>query len=259
MFFIAKTYFIFLLPYYIRNYIKCLLDEKTHSEREDRMFQNNAYLRIGQMGQQGNTPKRTMVLASTSHKKPDGSYEDDFSGFVGLCGEAKIIYEQATAAGDPHPVIKMTDCGVTSRYDAATHKTYTNFMVFKGEYQPPKPKAQDNGQVLQQATPQQAPVTQQFVPTQAAPAIAPFMAAPVVPQQPVMPVPTAQFAPAQTPVAPVAPAVPVAPAPQPIQATPAQFIAPQQPVMPAPTAPVDPAGNPFPGMPEFTGDEKLPF
>ncbi len=223
------------------------------------MFQNNAYLRIGQMGQQGNTPKRTMVLASTSHKKPDGSYEDDFSGFVGLCGEAKIIYEQATAAGDPHPVIKMTDCGVTSRYDAATHKTYTNFMVFKGEYQPPKPKAQDNGQVLQQATPQQAPVTQQFVPTQAAPAIAPFMAAPVVPQQPVMPVPTAQFAPAQTPVAPVAPAVPVAPAPQPIQATPAQFIAPQQPVMPAPTAPVDPAGNPFPGMPEFTGDEKLPF
>ncbi len=148
------------------------MDEKTHSEREDRMFQNNAYLRIGQMGQQGNTPKRTMVLASTSHKKPDGSYEDDFSGFVGLCGEAKIIYEQATAAGDPHPVIKMTDCGVTSRYDAATHKTYTNFMVFKGEYQPPKPKAQDNGQVLQQATPQQAPVTQQFVPTQAAPAIA---------------------------------------------------------------------------------------
>ena len=91
------------------------------------MFANGAYARLWEVKRVAE--KYSDVRISTSKKQEDGSYKDDFSGFVRMIGKAhkalNYINEQDS--------FKIISCGVESRYDRETKKTFTNFLIFDAE------------------------------------------------------------------------------------------------------------------------------
>ena len=78
------------------------------------MFANGAYARLWEVKRVAE--KYSDVRISTSKKQDDGSYKDDFSGFVRMIGKAHkaldYIHEQES--------FRILSCGVESRYDKET-------------------------------------------------------------------------------------------------------------------------------------------
>ena len=91
------------------------------------MFANWAYARVWEVKRV--SEKYSDVRISTSKKQDDGSYKDDFSGFVRMIGKAHkaldYIHENES--------FRILSCGVESRYDKETKKTFTNFLIFDAE------------------------------------------------------------------------------------------------------------------------------
>lgn len=91
------------------------------------MFANGAYARLWEVKRV--SEKYSDVRISTSKKQDDGSYKDDFSGFVRMIGKAHkaldYIHEQES--------FRILSCGVESRYDKETKKTFTNYLIFDAE------------------------------------------------------------------------------------------------------------------------------
>lgn len=91
------------------------------------MFANGAYAHLWEIKRI--SEKYSDVRISTSKKQEDGSYKDDFSGFARMIGKAHkaldYIHERDS--------FKILSCGVESRYDKDTKKTFTNFLIFDAE------------------------------------------------------------------------------------------------------------------------------
>ncbi|MGI6069092.1 MAG: hypothetical protein ACOYBE_01565 [Blautia sp.] len=92
------------------------------------MFSAGSYLKIWRVAREAD--KYCDVQASTSRKNQDGTFENDFSGFVRLVGHAanQIKGKDLTKGG-----FKIKDCGVTQIYNKEKNQTYTNFIVFEFE------------------------------------------------------------------------------------------------------------------------------
>ena len=67
---------------------------------------------------------------SVSRKNPEGGYNQEFSGFVTLIGEANTGARKNLSVGDR---IKIGGTDVTTRYDKNTGKEYINYLVFTYE------------------------------------------------------------------------------------------------------------------------------
>lgn len=68
--------------------------------------------------------KYTDIKASHSKKAKGGAYENDWSGFARLIGEA---HTSGVKAGD---TITVGGCDVTSVYSKEKKATYTNYLIF---------------------------------------------------------------------------------------------------------------------------------
>jgi hypothetical protein len=91
------------------------------------MFSNNSYAKVWEVTEKTNekTGKTTKQMRiSTSRKNDDGTYTQDFGGFVVLRGKAA---EKPIADNDR---IQLLNVGVTNSYDKAKDTTYTNFICF---------------------------------------------------------------------------------------------------------------------------------
>lgn len=87
------------------------------------MFANNAYAKVWEVKPSDNG-KSKQVRLSTSRKKEDGSYEQDFSGFVRFVGKANELDVKADDR------IQLLSVGVTNNYVKEKNVTYTNFTCF---------------------------------------------------------------------------------------------------------------------------------
>lgn len=73
----------------------------------------------------------TKLRISVSRKnKQSGEYEQDFSGFVLCIGTAAALNALKLKEGSR---IKLGDCDVSTKYDAAKKITYTNYKLFSFE------------------------------------------------------------------------------------------------------------------------------
>lgn len=88
------------------------------------MFSNGSYLKIWEVKAQ---EKYTDVRATTSQKKEDGTYEQDFSGWVRLVGTA---HKQGVKQNDS---LRIKNCGVRQTYDKEKKQNFTSFLVFAFE------------------------------------------------------------------------------------------------------------------------------
>lgn len=77
---------------------------------------------------------------STSKKLEDGSYKQDFGGFVRLVGKARSNGEYLNE-GDNFKIVR---CGVENSYDQEKKQTYTNYIVFEIEASEPRAKEEEN-------------------------------------------------------------------------------------------------------------------
>lgn len=75
------------------------------------------------------TSTKLRISVSRKNKQTD-EYEQDFSGFVVCYGTAAASKAAALSQGDR---IKIGDCDVSTKYDAAKKVTYTNFKLFSFE------------------------------------------------------------------------------------------------------------------------------
>lgn len=88
------------------------------------MFSNGSYLKIWEVKAH---EKYTEVRATTSKKKEDGTYDQDFNAWVRLVGAA---HKQGVKEKDS---LRIKNCGVTNTYDKEKKVTYTNYLVFAFE------------------------------------------------------------------------------------------------------------------------------
>ena len=87
------------------------------------MFANNAYAKVWEVKPSDNG-KSKQVRLSTSRKKEDGSYEQDFSGFVRFVGKANELDIKADDR------VQLLSVGVTNNYVKEKSTTYTNYTCF---------------------------------------------------------------------------------------------------------------------------------
>ena len=98
-------------------------------------FRNNAYAKCWTVEEgKGNFSK---VRLSISRKnKMTGEYEQDFSGFVTMIGNAHAKC-QKLKAGDR---IKLGEVDVSNRYDKERNREYTDFKCFDFEIEQSAPQ-----------------------------------------------------------------------------------------------------------------------
>ena len=82
--------------------------------------------------------KYSDIRISTSKKLDDGSYKEDFGGFVRMVGKAHKAMDYINEK-DSFRILK---CGVESIYDKEKKEKYTNFIIFDAE---PAEKKEDDG------------------------------------------------------------------------------------------------------------------
>lgn len=113
-------------------------------------FRNDAYAKIWKKEDKGNY---SLVALSISHKNKEGNYVTDFSdNFVRFYKNA----HEALKAVQVGARIQLKSVDVTTYFDQAKNKQYTNFSVYAfdmpGEYKPKQSKSMN-------AAPQQGPET----------------------------------------------------------------------------------------------------
>lgn len=92
-------------------------------------FKNGAFAKVWSV-EPGESGKYVKARISISRKNPEGGYNQEFSGFVTLVGEANNAARKSLNAGDR---IKIGGTDVTTRYDKNTQKEYINYLVFSYE------------------------------------------------------------------------------------------------------------------------------
>jgi hypothetical protein len=90
------------------------------------MLCNGCYVKvwdvINKTNSRGNEVKQLRV--SNSRKNEDGSYTQEFNGFITLRGDAaKKTVNQSDS-------VRLMKIGVMNNYDKTTNTTYTNFLCF---------------------------------------------------------------------------------------------------------------------------------
>ena len=79
-------------------------------------------------GAESKSDTLTVVRLSTSRKdKQNGTYEQDFSGFVSFVGTSTAQKAMSLKERDR---IQLGDVDVTTKYDAGKNTTYTNYKCF---------------------------------------------------------------------------------------------------------------------------------
>ncbi|MBR6507496.1 MAG: hypothetical protein IKT37_07860 [Clostridia bacterium] len=99
------------------------------------MFANGSYAKVWEIKRI--EEKYSDIRISTSKKKDDGSYEEDFGGFVRMVGKA----HKAMDFINEKDKFKIVSCGVESHYDKEKKVKYTNFIIFDAE--PAEPKEEE--------------------------------------------------------------------------------------------------------------------
>lgn len=92
-------------------------------------FRTGAYAKVWEVSPMSDTNTKIRISVSRKNKQT-GEYEQDFSGFVLCIGTAAA--KKATLLHEGSR-IKIGDCDVTTKYDAAKKTTYTNFKIFSFE------------------------------------------------------------------------------------------------------------------------------
>lgn len=92
-------------------------------------FRTGAYAKVWEVSPMSDTNTKIRISISRKNKQT-GEYEQDFSGFVLCIGTAAA--KKATLLHEGSR-IKIGDCDVTTKYDAAKKTTYTNFKIFSFE------------------------------------------------------------------------------------------------------------------------------
>lgn len=92
-------------------------------------FKTGAYAKVWSV-EPGESGKYVKARISVSRKNPEGGYNQEFSGFVTLIGEANTGARKNLSVGDR---IKIGGTDVTTRYDKNTGKEYINYLVFTYE------------------------------------------------------------------------------------------------------------------------------
>ena len=78
-----------------------------------------------------NKGKYSSVRISTSKKKEDGNYENDFQdNFLPLVGKAHTKAQSLSWPG----VIQIRNCDVTKYWSKKTEKEYINFVIYDFDY-----------------------------------------------------------------------------------------------------------------------------
>ena len=92
-------------------------------------FRTGAYAKVWEVSPMSDTNTKIRISVSRKNKQT-GEYEQDFSGFVLCIGTAAA--KKATLLHEGSR-IKIGDCDVTTKYDAAKKATYTNYKIFSFE------------------------------------------------------------------------------------------------------------------------------
>lgn len=100
-------------------------------------FRNGAYATIWAVEPK---EKYTNVRLSTSRKNRDGTYDQDFGGYVSFIGDAHT----AASGLKEKDRIKILECSATSRYDKAKNTTYHNYQVYS--FEPAESRSQQAAQ-----------------------------------------------------------------------------------------------------------------
>lgn len=87
------------------------------------MFSNNAYAKVWEI-KPSTSGKSKIIRISTSRKNDNGEYEQDFSGYVRLVGNANAANIKE---GDR---VQLLSIGVTTNYVKEKNITYTNYICF---------------------------------------------------------------------------------------------------------------------------------
>lgn len=90
-------------------------------------FRNNAYAKVWEV--KVSQPKYTDIRISISRKLANGKYEQDFSGYVRLIGDA---HQKASDLNEGDR-IKILSADVSSTYSKEKNVTYYSFKVFDFE------------------------------------------------------------------------------------------------------------------------------
>lgn len=92
-------------------------------------FRTGAYAKVWEVSPMSDTSTKIRISISRKNKQ-SGEYEQDFSGFILCIGTAAAKKASLLHEGSR---IKIGDCDVTTKYDAAKKATYTNFKIFSFE------------------------------------------------------------------------------------------------------------------------------
>ena len=92
------------------------------------MFTNGSYAKVWQIKEIKDRYSEIRISTSTKNKDT-GKYEQDFGGFVRMCGQA----HQQTSYLNEGDRFKIVRCGVTNQYSKEKNTTYTNYLIFEIE------------------------------------------------------------------------------------------------------------------------------
>lgn len=89
-------------------------------------FRQGQYVKVFSVENIAGTNKKNAKIA-ISNKNADGTYTQQFSGFVTLCGKAFTQNIQENGR------YKIKSCDVFNRYDKTQNKTFYSFFIFEFE------------------------------------------------------------------------------------------------------------------------------
>ena len=92
------------------------------------MFANGYYAKIWQIKEIKDKYSEIRISISTKNKNTN-EYEQQFGGFVRMCGQA---HQQMSYLNEGDR-FKIVRCGVTNHYDKEKNTTYTNYLIFEIE------------------------------------------------------------------------------------------------------------------------------
>lgn len=92
-------------------------------------FRTGSYAKVWEVTPKSDTSTKIRISVSRKNKQT-GEYEQDFSGYVMCVGTAAAKKASLLHEGSR---IKLGDCDVTTKYDATSKITYTNFTLFSFE------------------------------------------------------------------------------------------------------------------------------
>lgn len=105
-------------------------------------FRKGAYARVWEVKESENG-RYSDARITISKKNDSGGYDQQFSGFVRLVGDAHELGKQISESKTGTP-IQIGDCDVTNRYIAEKKITYYNFAIFSFEFTDSKSKKQSD-------------------------------------------------------------------------------------------------------------------